>query len=409
MPNNDPVFAPDELLLRLAKEYGTPLQVYDRATLAQQAGKLTQAFGWDTGFRQYFPVLACSNPHMLKAILAAGSGLLCTSEAQLRLAALAGATGEQLLFTANAPQAADWQAALSSGATIVLDSADQLKQIPVQAYGNRVLGIQVRPSRGYTSPGIRQTAMLYKSGMLPDVMVATAIQAARRGFSRLGLYMQVSSSSAIQGHFARVIRYLLELAKEVRRRTRLTVIWCNLGDGMDYSSQVDVAKEGDAVRRVVQESEFPEMHIHMAQGRFLAAPAGITLTSVLGIKAQERNLAVLDVSLAHLPRLMIPGARYFATVLGEKPPNLWENYLLCGPLLDKLDTFSGRYILPKMRAGDILALHDTGAYCRSMASNYGGVGRCPEVLLDWEGPRLICPGETREQWLANQWLPPEPQ
>lgn len=403
MPNNDPVFAPDGLLCRLAEAYGTPLQVYDRATLEQQTGKIFQAFAWNSGFRQYFPIWLCSNPQVLSVILSAGCGLLCSSAAQFRLAALAGAAGDQLLFFSTAPQPADWQAALGAGAVIVLDSPEQLAQVPVQAYGSRVLGLGVRPNKGYTMPGIRQTAMLYKFGMTPDAVVSTAAQAARRGFTHFGLYMQVNANGATPGYFPGAARFLAKLAEEVYRRTHRPLAWCNLSGGLN--ERIDLAAEASGVRRTLRESGFPEMGIHTALGRFLIAPAGITLARVLGIKTQERNLAVLDVSMAHLPRLMLPGARYSATVLGKHGQTDWENYLLSGPLMDKLDTFSGRYILPRMRTGDILALHDTGACCRAMASNYGGICRCPEVLLDWDGPRLICSGETQAQWLSG--FPPE--
>jgi len=66
-----------------------------------------------------------------------------------------------------------------------------------------------------------------------------------------------------------------------------------------------------------------------------------------------------------------------------------------------MDTFSGRFVLPRLQEGDILAFHNVGVNSCSMASNYGGTLRCAQVLLDGESHQLMVPRQTREQWLES--------
>ena len=57
---------------------------------------------------------------------------------------------------------------------------------------------------------------------------------------------------------------------------------------------------------------------------------------------------------------------------------------LDGPICESTDTF-GRYDLPPLRRGDLVAIGETGAYAASMASTYNGRPAAPQVLLEEDG------------------------
>jgi diaminopimelate decarboxylase len=78
-----------------------------------------------------------------------------------------------------------------------------------------------------------------------------------------------------------------------------------------------------------------------------------------------------------------------------------------GPLCESGDVFTqeeGGLVtprsLPEARVGDLVVLHDAGAYAASMASNYNTRPLAPEVLLEGEGFRLIRRRQTVDELLA---------
>ena len=139
------------------------------------------------------------------------------------------------------------------------------------------------------------------------------------------------------------------------------------------------------------------MEIRTQLGRFLAAPCGLLLATVRGVKD---SWVGVDTSMADLPRACLAGVQYHVSLLGSIGLQGRSSRFLSGRSTDSLDHF-GRRLLPPVSPGDILVFHGAGAYSRSMASNYGGSLRCPEILLEDGVPRLIRRREVLEDLLPG--------
>lgn len=385
----DETFGTDACLRALAEQYGTPLLVYDRKTLENRVRMLQKAFAWAPDFRQFFPVKAVANPAVLELYLRAGCGLLCGSASELMLAVKAGARGEDLVFSAPFPGNEDWETVRRTGASVILDSPEQLMQAP--SVRGAVLGLRLQCVRG-GGQGVFRSCF----GMNRRQLLETAKQAVRMGAIGCGIHVHESGLYR-PGQWADTAGSAFATAAEIQGQSGLDVFWCDLGGGLLWDRKgtytPDLQKEAEAIKGELQRCSLGRIAIHTQLGRFLAAPCAVLLTTVRGVKGA---LAGVDTSLADLPRAALAGVQYHVSVLGKSDVSGRSNGFLFGWTSDGLDRFGGRRLLPPLHPGDILVFHGAGAYSRSMASNFGGSLRCPEVLLEGNGTsRLI---RRRETW-----------
>jgi diaminopimelate decarboxylase len=126
-------------------------------------------------------------------------------------------------------------------------------------------------------------------------------------------------------------------------------------------------------------------------GRFLVARAGWIVATVLHVRERlgAERVVVLDAGMTELIRPMLYGAEHPALALTSLGvPVVGGEELsparLDGPVCESTDTF-GRYDLPSLHRGDLLAIGETGAYAASMASTYNGRPAAPQVLLEEDG------------------------
>lgn len=392
----DAVFASDTLLRTLTEQYGTPLLVYDRETWLARVEALKDAFSWAPCFHQFFPVKTAANPALLRMLLEAGCGLLCSSSVELALAMQAGGYGEALLFTACFPSAQDWEAVHRAGASVILDHPAQLADAPLVE--RRPLGLRLRDPTG----GSAHRAWF---GMDPAQLLDTAIQAARQGVRSLGIHVHRSGLYR-PGDWCSGAEMVFRLAAEVQEASGLPVAWCDLGGGLLWDRKeaytLDLQQEAEAIHKSYHKHlgscGLDQTGIHTQLGRFLAAPSGLLLTTVRGVKG---DWVGVDASIADLPRASLAGVQYHASLLGADCLQGRKSCFLSGWSTDSLDHFGSRRLLPPVCPGDVLIFHGAGAYSRSMSSNYAGSLRCPEILLERGVPRLIHRRETWEDLLTG--------
>ena len=391
-------FAPDEALFALARDYGTPLQVYSEALLRSRARALCQAFAWAAEFRNYFPVRVCETPGILKLLHQEGIGFLCGNAVELDRAIRAGASGEALLFAAAFPAEVDLRAACELGAAIYLDDLPQLQQMNQWGLAPKalLLGAAIQPDAG--RPSAFRTEPRF--GMEPEALCQAACLGASMG-ARIGLQVY-DASSAGPGYLAMKAEFLLREKRRVEAETGARIGILDLSGSliaMDRQGQpVSVAEEAGAVRSVLESAGCSGVSLHTELGRFLTGPTALTLTRVRGLKQGRRCILGLDASLADLPKVVFCGTPHHVSKVGDYTLENRRTYYLAGSSMEPLDQLGGRRILPEIQVGDLLAFHGTGAYTTSAACNYGGSLRCAEVLLREDGQaELLRPRERLEE------------
>ena len=407
IPEPDGGFLKRDLARKLADTYGTPLFVYHRATLEANCRELRQQMAWNPGFREFFPVAALNHPALLRILHGAGCGVRCGNTVELRLAQMAHIPGPDILFVSCFPSYEDWQLALESGATLVLDHGQQLEWLSKKAYGDRVLGLRLGYSQKAGIPGRQQLDGYVKTGMSPEALLETARRAAARGYGKIGLHLSSGGTYGDWNTLRQVVQALLQFARRVQQETGLEVAWCDVGCGIPYRvrqpSYTSVAEVAAVLRnacgKVFPEPTAPPMPLYLGLEEHLAASAGVMLSRVRGIKAQNCVHVGLDTSFSDLPKLGPVSDKFPISKVSAPHAGQLVTYCFTGSTPMRSDVFSGRQPLPPLKAHDLVVISHTGSMCRSMSNNNYGNLRCPEVLLEESGPRLITRRETFEDYI----------
>ena len=150
------------------------------------------------------------------------------------------------------------------------------------------------------------------------------------------------------------------------------------------------------------------MRIEIEPGRYPVAGMGLLVCRVKDIKSTRANskgpghtFVMVDAGFNDLVRPAMYGSYHHISIVGagaSRPP---EPLVVAGPLCESGDVFTrddhellDPRSLPRPEPGDLLVLHDAGAYGASMSSNYVSLGRAPQVFWDEGKATLIARRET---------------
>ena len=133
-----------------------------------------------------------------------------------------------------------------------------------------------------------------------------------------------------------------------------------------------------------------DVAIFTEMGRFMLAPYGALVTTVLHQKHIYKEYIGVDACAANLMRPAMYGAYHHITVLGKEDAPCDHKYDVTGGLCENNDKFAIDRMLPEIEIGDVVYIHDTGAHGFSMGYNYNGKLRSAEVLLKRSSKKMLC-------------------
>jgi diaminopimelate decarboxylase len=250
-----------------------------------------------------------------------------------------------------------------------------------------------------------------KYGMTEDQMAGAIARLMTLGTKHFGIHAFLASNTTTNEYYPELAAKLFRLIVRLRNATGAHFSFVNLsgGIGVDYRPEqpkCDIAAIGDGVRMRYEQILIPEgmgdVAIFTELGRFMLAPYGHLIATVLHKKHIYREYVGLDACAADLMRPAMYGAYHHITVLGKENAILDHVYDVTGGLCENNDKFAIERSLPRIVAGDILAIHDTGAHGHAMGYNYNGKLRSAEVLLKEDGSfQLIRRAETPEDYFAT--------
>ena len=391
----------------------TPFHIYDEAGIRRNARALKAAFAWNKGFREYFAVKATPNPYILKLLHEEGCGCDCSSYTELLLAEAIGLKGEDIMFSSNVTPAVDMQKAYDLGAYINLDDATHVEFLhKVTGTVPETVCLRYNPggsfSLGNTIMDMPRDA---KYGMTEDQMAGAISRLLALGTKHFGIHAFLASNTTTNEYYPELASQLFRLAVRLRNATGCHIAFVNLsgGVGVDYrpdqpSSDIAVIGEGVRVRyeQILKPAGMDDIAIFTELGRFMLAPYGHLVSTVLHQKHIYREYIGLDACAADLMRPAMYGAYHHITVLGKENAILDHVYDVTGGLCENNDKFAIERSLPAIDIGDILVIHDTGAHGHAMGYNYNGKLRSAEVLLKEDGSfKLIRRAETPADYFAT--------
>ena len=392
----------------------TPFHIYDETGIRANAKALKAAFAWNPGFREYFAVKATPNPHIMKVLMEEGCGCDCSSYTELLLAEAIGATGHDIMFSSNVTPELDMRKAYDMDAYINLDDATHVEFLERITEGKvpETVCLRYNPggsfSLGNTIMDMPRDA---KYGMTEDQMAGAINRLMSLGTKHFGIHAFLASNTTTNEYYPELAANLFRLAVRLRNATGCHISFVNLsgGIGVDYrpeqpSCNISVIGEGVRARyeQILTPQGMNDIAIYTELGRFMLAPYGHLVTTVLHQKHIYREYVGVDACAADLMRPAMYGAYHHITVLGKEDAILDHVYDVTGGLCENNDKFAIERSLPSIDIGDILVIHDTGAHGHSMGYNYNGKLRSAEVLLRADGSfKLIRRAETPADYFAT--------
>ena len=404
------------LTLEKAKEIReqipTPFYVYDEAGIRANARALKAAFSWNPGFREYFAVKATPNPFLLKILHEEGCGCDCATYTELLLSEAVGITGHDVIFSSNDTPALDMRKAREMGAYINLDDATHVDFLAALGPVPETVCLRYNPggsfSLGNTIMDMPRDA---KYGMTEDQMAGAITRLMKLGTKHFGVHAFLASNTTTNEYYPALAGQLFRLAVRLRNATGAHISFIDLsgGIGVDYRPEqprCDIGVIGEGVRvkyeEILTPNDMGDVAIFTELGRFMLAPYGHLISTVIHEKHIYREYVGLDACAANLMRPAMYGAYHHITVLGKEDALLDHVYDVTGGLCENNDKFAVERSLPEIQIGDIVAIHDTGAHGFSMGYNYNGKLRSAEVLLKKDGSfQLIRRAETPEDYFAT--------
>ena len=405
-------FSPAQLWA-LADQFGTPLWVYDAATIRQ---RIAQVSNFET---IRFAQKACSNIHILKLMREQGVKVDAVSRGEILRALAAGyvAGGEPsgIVFTADLFDAATLDCVVEHGVPVNAGSIDMLHQLGARSPGHAVW-LRINPGFGHGHSNKTNTGGEHsKHGIWHTDLPAALAAIKQHGLKLVGLHMHIGSG-VDYSHLQEVCGAMVNLVRTAHAAGHdLLAISAGGGLSIPYRSGDPVVDTQhyhglwDAARQQAEAIVGHKLGLEIEPGRFLVAESGVLLGEVRATKnAGSNHFVLVDTGFNELMRPSMYGSYHAMSVLRRDGIQAAEQpSVVAGPLCESGDVFTqgdGGVVLPRdlpaAQVGDLLVIHDTGAYGASMSSNYNTRPLVAEVLVDGDQARLIRRRQTVDELLA---------
>lgn len=403
----------------LAREYGTPLYVLDEEDVRSRCRDYREAFP-DSEVHYAGKAFLCRE--MARWIDQEGLGLDVCSGGELAVALSVGFPAERITLHGNNKSMAELERAVRAGVGhIVVDSFEEIVRL-----GHLAERLGVRPKvlvrvttgvEAHTHEFIATAHDDQKFGL--SLNAGDAAEAVRRilalpQLELVGLHSHIGSQIMDTAGFEVAARRLATLLVQIREEHGVVLPELDLGGGYgiayvesDEAPDIKVIADGlrEIVTKVCTAAGLPVPRLTVEPGRTIVGPGGVTLYEVGTVKNVEglRTYVSIDGGMSDNLRTALYGAEYTA-VLASRTSD-------AGPMLSRIvgkHCESGDIVVrdqwmpADLASGDLIAVAATGAYCRSLASNYNYLPRPAVVAVRNGTARVIMPGETEEDLLRGQ-------
>lgn len=407
-------------LVSLAETYGTPLYVSDEDRIISRFREYQSEIGSLYGkVKVLYAAKANGNLAIIRALAREGAGADVFSPGELELALAAGMKPRDLLFNGSSKGPGDLALAVEKGVTVSVDSLDELLQLDAVASDSGTVvpvSFRINPALEVpTHPKIATGLATSKFGIPAGHIVSTYREALEREHVvPVGIHCHIGSQILDVEPFAREAEVLTAVAAELTGiGVGLKFIDIGGGLGIPYHHDTDraptVAEYAAAVVPPIKKGMdtlgiSPELWVE--PGRSLVADSTVLLTRVHSVKTAHKTFVNVDAGFNLLVRPVMYDS-YHEVMLANRagdPPR--GTYTITGPICETGDILAHDRALPDVRAGDLIAVLDAGAYGFAMSSQYNGRPRCAEVLVKGGRAALIRRAETLEDITAAMVTPP---
>lgn len=406
-----------------AAQHGTPLFIFDEADVRARAREYRDAAERVGARKVYYAAKAFLSTAVARWVYEEGLGIDVASGGELAVALRAGIPGTDLLLHGNNKSMIEIEAALEAGvARIVVDSFEEIVRVADAAMrAGIVQPVLVRLTIGVEAHTHDFIATAHEDQKFGFSVASGAADEAIRRIVKLpslefrGLHSHIGSQIFDTDGFEEAAVRIVTFIDHLRTDQEVDVTELDLGGGMgiaylptDEPLSIDDLASHVAliVARECQSLGLAMPALAFEPGRAIVGPAGITVYEVGTVKPVElddvvRTYVSVDGGMSDNIRTALYDAQYTIELASRTSNAELMLVRVVGKHCESGDIVVRDAYLPSdLVPGDLLAVAATGAYCRSMASNYNYLPK-PAVVGVCDGnTSVVLRRETLDDLLA---------
>jgi diaminopimelate decarboxylase len=404
----------DKEIVSAVEQYGSPLWLYDFGVIEKRIWDL-RSFGIIR-----YAQKAASNINILSRMRNLGVEVDAVSAGEIIRALRAGFTPEQIRYTADIFDKDSLDLVKEHSIPVNIGSPDMLMQLH-EAGIDVPIAIRINPGFGHGhSQKVNTGGEFSKHGIWHGDLETIARKASELGFTVECLHIHIGSGSDYI-HLSKVVsamEHAVGLVAALVPELRVISIGGGLPipymrDGhercMNLERYYDI---WDTTRVRIGNYLGNYLQLEVEPGRYLVAEGCVLAAEIRAVKKIGKNLFyLLDAGFTDLIRPAFYGAYHHISVIHRNGKGTGEetDVIVAGPLCESGDVFTqkeGGIVvsrkLPLAHVGDLLVIHDAGAYGSAMSSNYNSRLLAPEILWEKDKFTQIRKRQTFEQLLKNE-------
>jgi diaminopimelate decarboxylase len=402
----------------LAAEFGTPLLVLDEDDLRARCRAWRTAFdGWPSGADVAYAGKAFLSKAVVRIVHEEGLALDVCTGGELAVALAAGFPPERLFFHGNNKSVAELTRAVEAGVgTIVVDSFEEIVRLAAIPTARQRVYVRVTPGvEAHTHEYVQTGQEDQKFGF--SLASGAAAEAVRRivtlpSLELVGIHCHIGSHIFDTHGFKLAAHRMVGLLAAIRDEHGIELPELDLGGGhgIAYTAADDpmsTQDHADGLRAIVEkecaDAGLAVPRVVVEPGRAVVGPTTVTIYEVGTVKDLPglRTYVSVDGGMSDNIRTALYDARYTAVLASRLSAAEPRNVTLCGKHCESGDIVVHDVALPSdLAPGDLVAVPASGAYHRSMASNYNHVPRPPVIAVTGGVARVLIRRETEADLLA---------
>ena len=408
--------------VELAKEYSTPLYVFDEDSIRDNCRAYVNAFRdyYEGEAKVLYASKAFSCKEMYRIIKSENMGCDVVSAGELYTALESGFIPDDIYFHGNNKTDEELAFALDSKiGRIVVDNITELHTLNRIAQEKCVVAdilFRIKPGIDAHTHSFIQTGQIdSKFGFALENGEAFAAAEETLNLSNVrlvGIHCHIGSQIFETQPFRMAAEVMLGFEKKILDELGIKIFEVNFGGGYGIKylktdrpvkTEESIRILAEAVKENCQKLNLPLPKIIIEPGRSIVGVGTLTLYTVGSVKEIKgvRTYISVDGGMSDNPRFALYNADYEIVVANkaDKPRN--RKVTVAGKCCESGDVIQQDTMVQEAEAGDILAVLATGAYNYSMASNYNRIPRPAAVMLKDKKSRLIIKRETLKDLIRN--------
>ena len=411
---NGELHAENVPLAAIAREVGTPVYVYSRATLTRHAQVFREALSALPKVHIAFAVKSNPNLAVLRLLAREGYGADVVSEGEMNRALAAGMPAADIVFSGVGKTRAELTAAVKAGiGQFNLESEEEgveLGEIAAALGKTATCALRVNPNVDAKTHAKISTGKAENKFGVPYDMAAGIYTrlSALPGLGMRGLAVHIGSQIGDLDPSRQAFSKMGELMRTLRDQG-LSVTHMDFGGGLGvpYKAGEQLPTPADYGAMVAEVTQGWDVTLMFEPGRVITGNSGVLVTEVVRVKQGAGHpWVVVDAAMNDLARPAMYDAWH--DFVAVKPSGETMTANVVGPICESSDTFAMAREIDAVKAGDLAAFRTAGAYGATMANTYNSRALVPEVMVDGDKwalvanriePATILAAEQVPEWL----------